>query len=298
VFFCASGEVNPQELAARLAEELDRQSGARVLQAACRLVGGPSYLPLPSALALTDLDDDDELTSAEQAHRRASKQVLKHAKLLSDREMRGENELERLLPSLGPLPFISLVNLVAARVLFPVRDPEHQQIMKRIWRFSLARATAMRWLAARTALTDELALSRVYDAGLFADAGASLLIWLAEHGESRFAGRWAQGLPAPLASHHEWVGERLLTRWQRGAPMTEVAGAHHSLQGDEPVSELAVAAGALVEETGVATDLTGDPDEAQATHLFTSWRIGAYESRRIAAVVHLEVERIESLIAD
>jgi HD-like signal output (HDOD) protein len=299
---CYDDGLGAAAIAAYVAGELDRIADQRMLGTAAQLVAAPSRLsavPIPPALeAARRLEwmyahapslDDAAAVVERQEH--LAKHVIRLAHAAFGDDMRSW-QLGRVLLHVGLMRFIPLVKIVAARSMFPVRDPGRRQTIDAIWRFSLGRAVAMRCLAPRLEAGADLA----FDAGLYADAGAGLMLWLRDQGEPRRPRPWpGASLTAQQAAQHEWLGEKLLERWKQRRSIAEVARGHHLAlrEGLSPLSVLAAPAGAITEAAGLGLDPTGPSGGRPVGEIFDHLRITPADFTCITSLVKLEVERID-----
>jgi hypothetical protein len=299
-------------LAELLADELERANEDRLLSSARALVSAPgrTAVAVPPALAAAHRLDWmyahepslEEAAAVVAQQENLGKQVLRLAHALSgDLAVRAWT-LDRVLLDLGLLRFIPLVKIIAARMMFPVRDPARAQSLHGIWRFSVARALAMRALAERsnTGMRADIDWLHAFDAGLFADAGASLLIWLQDQSTPRRARPpFLNGVPLRLGACHEWLGERLLDRWKHPRPTWVVAGGHHGTASPDPAGmrALAFAASAVVEEAGVGVDPTGLVDGTEARLALVRLNVDEFTRGHVAALVRVELAAIDEATA-
>jgi hypothetical protein len=309
---CYDGGIAAVAIADFIATELGRIAEARLLSTAQQVVAAPSSMsavPIPPALEAAHRLDwmyahEPSLENAAAVvgrHEHLAKHVVRLAHALSgDSDMRSW-KLGRVLLHVGLLRFIPLVKIVAARSLFPVRDPGRRQTMDAIWRFSVARAVAMRWLAPRMQTHDpDTSWRLAFDAGLFADAGASLLVWLRDQSEPRRLRPLSRVILSPqLAAHHEWLGEGLLRRWKLRPSIGLVAGLHHLASDPDraPVvtpglGTLAIAAAAVVEDADVGADPTGPHLGQLAGLAFQQLSLSAADRQHVTSLVKVELDRI------
>lgn len=145
-------------------------------------------------------------------------------------------------------------------------SPALRAVQLACWRFSVARAVAMRALSSemRHASLDP---DYAYAAGLFADVGASLLVWLAaEHG------LLASDEPAErirfgelLQRHHGEVGSHILESWHSDPRWAQLARAHHASappSGGELLWRLELVAADLAQEVTSLDPSAHNPRDA------------------------------------
>ncbi|MFO0747951.1 MAG: HDOD domain-containing protein [Myxococcota bacterium] len=164
------------------------------------------------------------------------------------------DDLRAIIGRVGFKPIHELVESIWLRACFQVKHPDYVPLTTRIARHAVARAFAMRAIAEQRGLDSTLA----YLGGLFADAGASFLLWvLAER----------SGLAAPeperalqfVVSAHEDTGARLLGAWGLPKETIDLARGHHGLVfAGEPMGQ------AFALANLVASDLAGDVDLTEA----------------------------------
>jgi hypothetical protein len=308
------------EQAALLAARLQQAGEDRLLASARRLVSQPGRAqdlgPPPALAAALRLDGMyAHEPSLEQAaalvgqQENLAKQVLRLAHALAGDLGARPATLPRVLLDLGLLGFIPLVKIAAARTLFPVRDAGRAQRLHQLWRFGVGRALAMRALAGRShpGVRADVDWHHAFDAGLFADAGAGLLIWLADQSQPRplraLAATDAEtALSRGLLAAHEWLGERLLERWRHARPVGVVAGGHHGGDGAGPdpaaLRALALAAGRVLQDAGLGEDPTGPALPAAADRAEQHLHLDAAARGQIAAHVRTEIARIDEAVQD
>ncbi len=175
---------------------------------------------------------------------------------------------------------------------FQVPDPKYAAIFLRQARFGLARAVAMRALALALKLDANIA----YFSGLFADVGASFLLYV-------IVEKTTGGLP-DLAScrefvrqHHEQIGAQLLTKWGYREELVRHARTHHA-QPRDPYAKL------FVLGTEAARALTGDDDltgDGTTSPIFerctTELKLEARTRDRIFEIAAAELGAIEAGLA-
>jgi CheY-like chemotaxis protein/HD-like signal output (HDOD) protein len=161
----------------------------------------------------------------------------------------------------------SLIETIFAHSACSVRDPELAPLQASIWRFSVARAVAMRVLAeAHPAPRPDIELA--YLAGLFCDVGASFLLWIVSERNTGAAPNQKLGREACvnfIGQNHHAVGAAVLARWSVDPIMTMLARLHHANTLANPVNAycaLECAAVPVAEKLAGAPDVTGPPRSA------------------------------------
>lgn len=288
-------------LAAWVADALARRREARLVLSAEEVLADPGRTSLPIPPAMRAANRLDWLCrhrpSLEEAARVVARQenLAKHVLRLAHALGGGRAfaDVGRALLDLGLLRFVPLVKVVAARLLFPVRAAARRDALDAIWRFSVARAIALRLLCGRSLLgADDARFA--FDAGLFADSGAAFLIWLADQADDIPVALAPPALlPPRLADQHERLGYALLARWSQRSAVVAFAGRHHASGESHPdlLPRLARLAAAIAEDALVAADPTGaaerPPDRAMP----------ADERRYTTTLVRQELELIDGAFA-
>jgi CheY-like chemotaxis protein len=150
----------------------------------------------------------------------------------------------------------ALAETAAASEICPIQDPALAGLQVKIWTYSVARALAMRALAESAPGARGLDAETAYLVGLFADVGASFLLWTL-----------SQRTPAPallecitfIREHHTTVGNLILARWGVEREMTMLARLHHAQKMSEPrepYAVLEVVAASLAEQLAPGGDIT------------------------------------------
>jgi HD-like signal output (HDOD) protein len=306
---CFEG-VDAADVVRLLTVEIDRLEQGRLLREAYRLAASPGRLAalLPPALQAAhrlewlvwNQPSLEEARRAVERQENLAKQVVRLARTLHASDLGGARDLDRVLLDLGLLRFMPLVKLVAARHLFPASEPGRAADLESIWVLSVARASAMRWLAARTSAGTVVAAGAAHDAGLFADTGASFLVWLAyQSGARRPPGAHAPGLDGDVIGHHEWLGERVLARWNTPAEVARVAAGHHRLEDGMATTHAGLAAGAmaLIETAGLGEDPTGAHDRRAGERVLHELDLSPDQRRQGAEQVRQEVEQVQEALS-
>ncbi|HKO91095.1 MAG TPA: HDOD domain-containing protein [Polyangiaceae bacterium] len=168
---------------------------------------------------------------------------------------------------LPDLPFIinrvgfrqisSIVETVWSNGCFQIPDPRYRPYAARISRHALARALAMRAMAEQQRLDSFSA----YLSGLFADVGASFLLW-AIVDKSQGQAPEPEDALAFVREHHETVGGAVLKRWGHTDLVMGLVRRHHGLAPPAPAS--APLWNLLVVASQIARDLTQEEDVTRA----------------------------------
>lgn len=168
-------------------------------------------------------------------------------------------DLHTVIGRIGLRQVHELVETIWINDCFRIKDARYHDFMVRVWRHSVATATAIRALAQ----TAHLDASSAYLGALLSDVGACFLLWMsAEKATSR-------GLLDPLAilpllhEHHVPVGAQLLAKWgYTNDTVLRIARGHHSSPQSAPdrFSRLMVLATDMAYSVASTTDLTtADP---------------------------------------
>ncbi len=145
-----------------------------------------------------------------------------------------------------------IVETVWANDCFRIADARYQPYAAMVSRHSLARAVAMRSLAEAQRLEPFSA----YMAGLFADVGASFLLW-AIVDKSRGRAPEPEDAMAFIREHHESMSGAVLKRWGHSEAVIALVRRHHAPALTPPASPYA---SLLVVASQVAAELTREED--------------------------------------
>lgn len=168
----------------------------------------------------------------------------------------GTPDLHYIITRIGFRQLGNVVETVWANGCFAIADERYQPCVERLTRLSVARAVAMRALAERL----RIEVFPAYLAGLFADVGASFLLWAIV---DKARGHVPE-LPDALAfvrEHHETMSGVVLKRWGHRELVVGLARHHHDPQLTGPG---AIYAALLVLASQLATQLTGEDDPTSA----------------------------------
>lgn len=161
-------------------------------------------------------------------------------------------DLHYIINRVGFRQLSLVVESVWSNDCFKVADPRYQPHVGKLVRLSVARGLAMRALA-------ELRRVEVFPAylcGLFADVGASFLLWAIVEKSRGY-------VPDPLDSlafvrdHHETMSGAVLKRWGHSELVVGLVRQHHNPQ---LMGATALYSSMLVVASQMAADLTGDVD--------------------------------------
>ncbi len=169
-------------------------------------------------------------------------------------------DLQAAISRIGFQKLQALAETVWLNGCFQARDPRFVPYIQRQTRFALARALAMRALAVPAKLDPKLS----YFTGLFADVGASFLLYV-------IAEKACETTPEPAAceafvrEYHEAIGGQLLAKWGYGDDVGRLARRHHTtagLRGRDAYAKLFAIGTALAQEMTREEDLTGSAPSA------------------------------------
>jgi HD-like signal output (HDOD) protein len=168
----------------------------------------------------------------------------------------GTPDLHYIITRIGFRQLGNVVETVWANGCFKLADERYQPCVERLTRLSVARAVAMRALAERL----RIEVFPAYLAGLFADVGASFLLWAIVDKARGHVPELADAL-AFVREHHETMSGVVLKRWGHRELVVGLARNHHNPQLTGPG---AIYAALLVLASQVATQLTGEDDPTWA----------------------------------
>jgi HD-like signal output (HDOD) protein len=162
-------------------------------------------------------------------------------------------DLPHVINRVGFRQLSNMIEVVWAHDCFKIADKRYEPYVARLTRQAVARAAAVRALAEQ----QRLEVFPAYLAGLFADVGASFLLWA-------IVDKSRGHVPAPenalefVRQHHETMSGAVLKRWGHSDLIIGLARRHHSV---EPVAENAGSYPAvLVMASQMAVELTGEED--------------------------------------
>lgn len=146
-----------------------------------------------------------------------------------------------------------MIEVVWAHDCFKVADKRYQPYVARLTRQSVARAAAVRALAEQ----QRLEVFPAYLAGLFADVGASFLLWA-------IVDKARGHVPAPedalefVRQHHETMSGAVLKRWGHSELVIGLARRHHAAE--PPADSVGGYPAVIVLASQMAVELTGEED--------------------------------------
>ena len=162
------------------------------------------------------------------------------------------NDLPSIIHRVGFRQVANIVETVWANGCFQIPDERYRPVAARLSRHSLARALAMRALAER----QRLDAFSAYLTGLFADVGASFLLWAIVQ-KSRGNPPDVEDALTFIRAHHETIGSAVLKRWGHSDLVIGLVRRHHSTV--QP-SQNAALWGVFIVASQVARELTQEDD--------------------------------------
>jgi HD-like signal output (HDOD) protein len=133
------------------------------------------------------------------------------------------NDLPSIINRVGFRQVANVVETVWTNGCFQIPDERYRPVAARLSRHSLARALAMRALAER----QRLDAFPAYLSGLFADVGASFLLWAIVQ-KSRGKPPEVEDALIFIREHHETIGAAVLKRWGHNDLVIGLVRRHHS----------------------------------------------------------------------
>jgi HD-like signal output (HDOD) protein/FixJ family two-component response regulator len=171
----------------------------------------------------------DEVAAVIARDPRTSVQVLRLANSAQYARNGRSNDVATAVQRVGLSHIQGIAETLHAHACFAVREPALAALQERVWKHSVARAISMRALSELAQGEVALDANTAYCAGLFVDAGASFLIWLA--GERAAGVRspppTAESFVAALQEQHTEVGSLLLQHWGMDESLVFIAAHHH-----------------------------------------------------------------------
>jgi DNA-binding response OmpR family regulator/HD-like signal output (HDOD) protein len=207
-------------------------------------------------------------------------------------------DLSTALRRIGLGHMHTLVHTVISHGTLLATDATLGDLQRRIWRYSVARAISMRALAELAGAAAHLDPETAYLAGLMADAGANLLLWICDeriaNGSRPPAG---QECPAGLREHHQEVGAALLGRWGMDPIVQQVAEMHHLEAPPAPPNaywNLAILGAALVDGLDVGDDPTRSarPTAELVDRCGAELQLGSAVASKISSSVRRELNGV------
>jgi HD-like signal output (HDOD) protein len=132
-------------------------------------------------------------------------------------------DLPSIINRVGFRQIGNVVETVWTNRCFQIPDEQYRPIAARLQRHSLARALAMRALAEQ----QRMDAFSAYLIGLFADVGASFLLWAIVN-KSRGKPPVIEDALAFIREHHETIGGAVLKRWGHTELVVNLVRRHHA----------------------------------------------------------------------
>jgi HD-like signal output (HDOD) protein len=132
-------------------------------------------------------------------------------------------DLPSIINRVGFRQIGNVVETVWTNRCFQIPDDRYRPIAARLQRHSLARALAMRALAEQ----QRMDAFSAYLIGLFADVGASFLLWAIVN-KSRGKPPAIEDALTFIREHHETIGGAVLKRWGHTEIVTNLVRRHHA----------------------------------------------------------------------
>jgi HD-like signal output (HDOD) protein len=161
-------------------------------------------------------------------------------------------DLASIINRVGFRQIANVVETVWTNGCFQIPDDRYRPIAARLSRHSLARALAIRALAEQ----QRMEAFAAYLIGLFADVGASFLLWAIVN-KSRGRPPEPDDALAFIREHHETIGGAVLKRWGHMDLVIAVVRRHHALT---PPPQHATFWNLLVVASQAARELTQEDD--------------------------------------
>jgi HD-like signal output (HDOD) protein len=206
------------------------------------------------------------------------------------------SDLASIINRVGFRQIANVVETVWTNGCFQIPDERYQPVAARLSRHSLARALAMRAMAEQ----QRMDAFSAYLVGLFADVGASFLLWAIVN-KSRGKPPDVSDALAFIREHHETIGSAVLKRWGHAEVVSAVVRRHHAAVAP-PQSPLLwnlfVVAAQVARELTEEDDLTVAPPWPTPEVLAACAEIvGLSEEQRAQLVVKLHDEYAAALDA-
>ena len=208
----------------------------------------------------------------------------------------GTPDLHFIINRVGFRQISNVVETVWSNACFTVADERYHPLVARMTRLSVARAVGMRALAERL----RIEVFPAYLAGLFADVGATFLLWA-------IVDKARGHVPEPLDAlafvreHHETMSGAVLKRWGHTELVVGLGRRHHNPLLTGPS---AIYAGLLVLASHMAKELTGEDDLTSADPFPSPALlerclvlVGLGEAARLSIVPRVKVEYAAALDA-
>jgi HD-like signal output (HDOD) protein len=162
------------------------------------------------------------------------------------------SDLATIINRVGFRQIANVVETVWTNGCFQIPDARYQPIAARLSRHSLARALAIRALAEQ----QRMDAFSAYLVGLFADVGASFLLWAIVN-KSRGKPPEPEDSLAFIREHHETIGSAVLKRWGHTDLVIGLVRRHHA---HTPPPQAAPFWNLLVVASQMARELTHEDD--------------------------------------
>jgi HD-like signal output (HDOD) protein len=232
-------------------------------------------LELRGLLASTDTTME-QIASLIERDQRIAAQVLRVSNTVQYARGAVNTSIKTAISRLGFRQVQSLVETIFARSACIIRDPDLEPLQSSIWRFSVARAVSMRVLA-ETMPAPRPDPETAYLAGLFADVGASFLLWVVSERNTAPGGPQKLGVNACLdfiRQNHQAIGAAVLGRWAVDPTVALLAKMHHSNSLGSPINPylmLEIVAVGFIDQIIAAPDVTASaPRDADLVRDCTS----------------------------
>lgn len=281
----------PTEGAASFASILKRVQAGELLLPAI-----PSVIGELRALVQRPESTLDDVVALIERDQKMTAQLMRLANTLQHSRGVPSKDIKTAVSRVGLRRVQALAETAAANDLCPIQDPAAAGLRVKLWTYSLARALAMRGLAEaapRRTVDPETA----YLVGLFADVGASFLLWAA-----------AERTPVPpiadcvtlIRDHHATVGNLVLARWGVEREMTMLARLHHAPalpEPRDPYCTLEVVAASLAEQLVPDGDVTSRGPRPETLLRDCNAALGVSAVAQQSLVARLAPELAQMLVA-
>ena len=173
---------------------------------------------------------------------------------------RGNNkatDLPSIINRVGFRQIATVVETVWTNGCFQIPDERYRAVAARLQRHALARALVMRSLAEQ----QRMDAFSAYLVGLFADVGASFLLWAIVN-KSKGKPPAIDDAMAFIREHHETIGGAVLKRWGHTDLVINLVRRHHAANPPPqsgPLWSLGIVATQVVRELTQEDDLTVAP---------------------------------------
>jgi len=167
-------------------------------------------------------------------------------------DAQGTPDLHFIINRVGFRQLSNVMETVWSNDCFAVADDRYHPYVARLTRLAVARAASMRALAERL----RLEVFPAYLAGLFADVGATFLLWAIVDKSRGHVPEPVDAL-AFVREHHETMSRAVLERWGHREPVVGLVRRHHNPLLTGPA---AIYAALSVLASQMAAELTGEDD--------------------------------------